>query len=160
MFTPPPIPLVLLSSVTLIDSTTTTEQARRWQIELESLYNSHYRDPEPVWTWDDVQDLDRDALIELEEVIRAGKTPPLDLDLVSSFRTPDWRKPYWKHLFAPYTGEGEWSTAQPDAIPLDEQIKWQRTMAIQSCDGDLSGPDRRRMFADWQKAQEVFAMAA
>ena len=43
-----------------------------------------------------VHDCDRDVFIELEEVVRAGKWPPTDLDLVSSFRNIDWRKPYQK----------------------------------------------------------------
>lgn len=153
----PKIPLALLSSVTVIDSTTTAAQARQWQEELEALYTKHFRNPDPTWTWNDVHDCDRDVLIELEEVIRASKQPPLDLDLVSSFRTSEWRAPYWKQLFSPCAGMVDLSTATLNDIPQAEQVQWQHTKVIQSCDGDLSDADESCLFADWQKAQVFYS---
>lgn len=154
----PKIPLVLLSSVTVIDSTTTAAQARQWQSELEVLYTKHFRNPEPTWTWNDVHDCDRDVLIELEEVIRASTKPPLDLELVSSFRTSEWRAPYWKQLFSPCAGTVDLSSATLKDIPQDEQVQWQHAKVIQSCDGDLSDADESCLFADWQKAQEFYSL--
>jgi hypothetical protein len=89
---PPTTPLVLLSSMTTLSAATTLEEARQWQSEIESLYTAHYGNAQPVWTWNDTHDLDRDVLIELEEIVRAHKAPPLDTDLVCSFTNPNWRE--------------------------------------------------------------------
>jgi hypothetical protein len=153
----PKIPFGLFSSITVIDSSTPVVQARLWQSEMESAYNRYFADPEPNWTWDDVHDCDRDVLVELEEVVRASHQPPMDLDLVSSFSSPDWRAPYLKQLFAEYSGEAAlgWWTAV-DVIPLEEQIQWQRARGIQSCDGDLSADDEALLFADWLSAQAIY----
>ena len=91
---PPDTPFVVQTSLTTIDEATSADQARSWTLEIEARYDGYFGNPEPTWTWNEVHDLDRDALIELEEVVRASRRPPIDLDLVSSFRTPDWRKPY------------------------------------------------------------------
>lgn len=160
MLQAPPIPLVLLSSVTVIDHATTAIQARLWQEEIETLYNKHYRNPEPTWTWEDVHDCDRDALIELEEVIRASVAPPLDLELVSSFMTPEWRAPYWKQLFSPCAVTVDLSSATIKDIPLTEHVQWQRAKVIQSSDGDLSDVDESCLFADWKNAQDFYRRQA
>lgn len=103
-----------------------------------------------------MHDCDRDALIELEEVIRASVATPLDLDLVSNFRTPEWRAPYWKLLFSPCSVTVDLSTATIQDIPLAEHVQWQRAKVIQSSDGDLSDVDENCLVADWKKAQDFY----
>jgi hypothetical protein len=92
----PALPLALRTTITVIDGSTSAVQADAWASELNALYDAHFDNPNPTWTWNDVHDCDRDVFIELEEVVRARKLPPTDLDLVSSFRNIDWRKPYQK----------------------------------------------------------------
>lgn len=91
----PYTPFAQTSSITVIDESTTAAQAEQWKNEIESRYNEFFGNP--TWTWNEVHDCDRDILIELEEVVRSSKNPPMDMDLVSSFRTPDWRKAYSKN---------------------------------------------------------------
>lgn len=97
---PPDLPLALTSSITIINGHTSLEQARKWMLEIEARYNTLFGETEPTWTWNDVHDCDRDVLVELEEVMRSRNSPPMDLDLVSSFRTPSWRLPYNRNLLA------------------------------------------------------------
>ncbi len=90
----PHTPLVFLTTITVITELTDKEQARKWMVELEALYNAHYADPEPTWTRDDAHDFDRDALVELQELCDANSQFPLVPDLITCFRDPLWRNQY------------------------------------------------------------------
>ena len=91
---PPPIPLVIQTGITVINAQTSVQDASVWSLELESLYIQYFGASCLSWTWDDMNDLDRDATIELDEVLRASRNPPLDESLVSSFLEPNWRQTY------------------------------------------------------------------
>lgn len=90
----PKYPFVLRTSLSTINENTTAEEAKKLVKQIEVLYDQYFGEAEPIWTWGDIHDLDRDALIELNEVIRAASNPPLDTELVSSFRTDHWKKHY------------------------------------------------------------------
>jgi len=93
-FVVPITPLCVKSGITVITENTSKEQARIWLAEIESLYNAHHNEAEPTWTWDHVHDLDRDAMVELEEIIGASDRYPLTLELISTFRDQAWRRLY------------------------------------------------------------------
>lgn len=92
----PKIPFILQTTLTILDLDTSIETAIALKNQIESLYGEYYALSHPDWTWNDTHDHDRDALIELEEIIRASKNPPLDEDLVSSFRNVKWKNIYQK----------------------------------------------------------------
>lgn len=85
----PALPFVMQSSITCINETTQFYQAVQWRAELESQYNQYFGNTE--WDWNDVHEVDRDAIIELEEVIRSYAKPPMDMEVVTSFRSESWR---------------------------------------------------------------------
>lgn len=92
MFQKPPNPLILSTSITVINTSTTLQQADAWAVELNVLYDQYFGSTMPRWTWDHIHNLDRDAFLELEEVIRASKYPPINAALLTRFQTDEWRK--------------------------------------------------------------------
>jgi len=92
----PALPLALQTGITVIDDQMTIEEAHERMGELEALYDTYFGEVENSWTWHDAHPLDHSAFVELQEVIRAGTKPPLDANLVSQFRTVEWRKPFSK----------------------------------------------------------------
>lgn len=89
----PAAALVLQTGVTTIGDHTSAEQAREWLEELEALYDTYFDDRSggPVWTWYETHPTDHAAFLELSEVIRAAAQPPLCAQIVTQFRTFDWR---------------------------------------------------------------------
>ena len=85
------VPFVLQTSIDVITQETTVEQARKWTQELEALYNKFFSDKVPTWSLNDIHDLDRDALLELEAIMQANDAYPLDVDFITSFQA-GWRK--------------------------------------------------------------------
>lgn len=157
MLQPPKIPLALLSGIRVINLKTSSRQAHAWQEELETLYSRYFKDPSPTWTWNDMHDLDRDAMVELEEIIRAGIKPPVSTDLVCSFLTPDWRKPYWKQLFAQRADIADLRQATIADIPETERALWIETKVIRSPDGQLTDSEKEDLLRDWKAAQTSYA---
>lgn len=156
MLIAPKIPLALLTSVRVIDEKTSSLQAHCWQEELEILYTRFFNEPSPTWTWNDIHDCDRDILVELEEVIRAGIKPPLDMELVSSFRTPAWRKPYWKQLFSFNPSIANLSEATLADIPSEEKALWLQTKVLRAPDGKLTESEQLTILRDWKAAQTFY----
>lgn len=157
MLQPPKIPLALLSSIRVINLKTGSHQAHAWQEELETLYSRYFKDLNPTWTWNDMHDLDREIMVELEEIIRAGIKPPVNTDLVCSFLTPDWRKPYWKKLFVHRANILDLSQATIADIPETEQALWMETKAIRHPDGQLTSSEKESILVDWKAAQTTYA---
>lgn len=95
----PRFPFALRTKLTTIDENTPLDLAREVMRELEVLYNHHFNDGsgENKWTWDDVHNVDRDVMVELEEVIRAwALDKPVNEAIVCAFRTERWKEPYKK----------------------------------------------------------------
>ena len=87
----PVTPLVLMTTITVISPETTQDDAKRWAHELEIAYDAHYAESPPDWTWDDCHELDHDAFVELNEIRRGKAHFPLAVELISAFRSHDWR---------------------------------------------------------------------
>ena len=96
MLNKPKLPFVLQTDLQTIDENTTAERARALSQQIEALYDAYYANStlEGEHSWYDMHQRDHDALIELEEVVRASSKPPLDVGLVAGFRNKDWRNDY------------------------------------------------------------------
>lgn len=90
----PVFPLAMQTGITVINETTSFEEALERMSELEALYDTYFGEVQQSWTWNDAHPLDHSAFVELQEVVRASTKPPLDATLLSGFKTTDWRKPY------------------------------------------------------------------
>lgn len=156
--------LSLTSSITVIDESTTAAQAEQWKKEIEARYCEFFQNPEPTWTWNDVHDCDRDILIELEEVIRSSRNPPIDMDLVSSFRTPDWRKAYSKETMMHVTAKqirNEYpskGSMPPDIVKKMYSLREAEVLALAQKDvitvDDIQALERH---GKWQVADELYS---
>jgi hypothetical protein len=91
----PESPLSLKSSITTITPSTTLEQAVAWRKEVESLYTTFF-DGETYFKLDDMHECDCSIMVELTEIEHAAGRPPVDIELVSGFTSPDWRDSYTK----------------------------------------------------------------
>ena len=90
--TPPTVPLVLKTPITVINEHTTVQAASLWSLALEMAYVQYYGEGCLDWTWDDMHEMDCAAMVELDEVLRAYRDPPLDANLVTAFKDPTWRQ--------------------------------------------------------------------
>lgn len=90
----PKFPFALRTSLSVITEKTSVEEAQKVIGELEVLYRHHFRD-EPMaspWSLNDIHELDRAALIELHEIVRAASAPPLRTELICQFQTERWKQ--------------------------------------------------------------------
>lgn len=87
----PKKPFVLKSSITVINKKTSVSKAKIWLEEIETYYDSYFAEIPPIWTWDQVNDVDCSALIELSEIVRADRHPPLDESIITCFSQNYWR---------------------------------------------------------------------
>lgn len=92
---PPSTPFAPSTSITVIDASTSIQQAYLWRAQLEEAYNSFFGDTEPVWVHGDTHPMDQAALVELNEIIDSTRySRPRNMELITEFCDPDWRKAY------------------------------------------------------------------
>lgn len=94
----PTVPLSVHTGITVLNTETTVHEASLWALDLEERYIQYYGESCISWTCDDMHELDRDATVALDEVLRAHRYPPLDTSLLKPFLEEGWRKGYTARL--------------------------------------------------------------